>query len=82
MYSACLSPESFAIHYMHLAGLLACFLFTAFPSRHWRNSGCSVNISRLRRDETHSYGDSAGISPDFPFNPSRLGGIGDQMLQM
>jgi hypothetical protein len=24
------------------------------------------------RDETHSYGDSAGFTPDFPFNPFRL----------
>jgi hypothetical protein len=33
IYSACLSPESVAIHHVHLAGLLARFLFTAFPSR-------------------------------------------------
>jgi hypothetical protein len=25
------------------------------------------------RIETHSYGDSAGITPDFPFNPAEAG---------
>ncbi len=42
IYSACLSPESVATN-IYLAGLLACFLFTAFPSRINRDSGCSVN---------------------------------------
>jgi hypothetical protein len=57
----------------YLAGLLACFLFTAFPSRLSRDSGCSVNFFPLKRNETHSYGDSAGITPDFPFNPAMAG---------
>jgi len=26
-----------------------------------------------RTNETHSYGDSAGITPDFPFNPDTRG---------
>jgi hypothetical protein len=57
-----------------LAGLLACFLFTAFPYR----SGLAETeqwlqckqFFRIIRNETHSYGDSAGIAPDFPFNPA------------
>jgi hypothetical protein len=75
MYSACLSPESVAIIDLYLAGLLACFLFTAFPSRPEAAQWRSVNHFRTAlggTDETHSYGDSAGITPDFPFNPSRL----------
>src|ERR1700676_5576013 len=57
---------------MYLAGLLACFLFTAFPSRLRRDSGRSVNSSFFS-EETYSYGDSAGITPDFPFNPALRG---------
>jgi hypothetical protein len=34
-----LSPESSVIKEIHLAGLLACSLFTAFPPRFNRNSG-------------------------------------------
>ena len=59
---------------MHLAGLLACFLFTAFPSCHLADSGLSINSfcfpHAAGQIETYSYGDSAGITPDFPFNPA------------
>jgi len=42
-------PKALRLIY-YLAGLLACFMFTAFPSRSKRDSGRSVNsFSRLWR---------------------------------
>ena len=35
----------------------------------WRSVNLLL-ITLCDKHETHSYGDSAGISPDFPFNPS------------
>jgi hypothetical protein len=41
----------------------------AFPWRDSRHSGKVYQfVSRFVRDGYYSYGDSAGITPDFPFN--------------
>jgi hypothetical protein len=41
----------------------------AFPWRGSRHSGKEYqDVSRLEREGYYSYGDSAGIKPDFPFN--------------
>ena len=59
------------------AGLLACFLLIAFPSHPGcagsKKVACGINSSAYNAIETHSYGDSAGFSPDFPFNPAIRG---------
>jgi hypothetical protein len=49
---------------MHQAGLLALLHFLTFPCEQWF---CERNVL-LFADGNYSYGDSAGIEPDFPFN--------------
>ncbi len=53
---------------MHQAGLLAQPHFR--PSR--LRSGLWKKWSRRGRGGLYSYGDSAGMEPDFPFNEFRL----------
>jgi hypothetical protein len=53
---------------MHQAGLLAQPHFQ--PSR--LRSGLWRKWPRCGRDGLYSYGDSAGMEPDFPFNEFRL----------
>jgi len=55
---------------MHQAGLLALLHFLTFPCEQWF---CERNVL-LFADGNYSYGDSAGIEPDFPFNefPQRV----------
>jgi hypothetical protein len=51
---------------MILAGLLACALPVYLPIRNWRTV---VEVVPAIYYGIYSYGDSAGLSPDFPFNP-------------
>jgi hypothetical protein len=51
-----------------------------------RNSGISSTISLIQNpvfagsdEASYSYGDSAGFSPDFPFNPDKSGTKPKQM---
>jgi hypothetical protein len=67
-----LSPESSVINNLpgRSSGLFPVY---CLPTPAERDSGCSVNIFRFVTCRTHSYGDSAGFTPDFPFNPDFAG---------
>jgi hypothetical protein len=55
---------------MMLAGLLACLVSDTFPSLigQWYVDRTVANLFDFH-ERAYSYGDSAGIKPDFPFNP-------------
>jgi len=59
---------------MYMAGLLAWFEPDTFPSRRRRDSGMKIRQKwrqpLIAIHQPYSYGDSAGIAPDFPFNPA------------
>jgi hypothetical protein len=62
---------------MNRAGLLACTRPVYLPIRKNADSGmrsyrsCPGNASGDAPGGTYSYGDSAGLTPDFPFNDEK-----------
>jgi hypothetical protein len=63
-----------------VAGLLACSLLKYLPitniARQWFEESAEVKMKKSSFSFTlkaYSYGDSAGITPDFPFNPAVAG---------
>jgi hypothetical protein len=54
---------------LHLAGLLAWLrVCNGLPGKCQWHGGCTSS-AWFGKIEIYSYGDSAGIAPDFPFNP-------------
>ncbi len=72
IYSACFSPESVAINMLpgRSSGLFPVY---CLPILRFAGQWPQCKQFRFKRIETHSYGDSAGITPDFPFNPALAG---------
>jgi hypothetical protein len=68
-YISGLSPESSLIKYFMRQVFWLNLNLVAFPWRDSRHSGKNYqDVYRITRDGYYSYGDSAGIKPDFPFN--------------
>jgi hypothetical protein len=62
---------------LHQAGLLALPHFLTFPCEQWF---CGRNVLQIAAS-IYSYGDSAGIKPDFPFNEISLTGFQPNALR-
>ena len=66
----------------YLAGLLARFLFTAFPSRQRRDSGRSVNSPAQGRMKLTATGIAPVLHRTSLLTPPVYSGTGDQIMQM
>lgn len=65
------SPQLFTrkpVIIVELAGLLARIFFEHLPAE-WFQQWLSLMVHSKINAPAYSYGDSAGLTPDFPFNP-------------
>ena len=78
-YISCLSPESLNDNNCTWQVFWLALLLNTFPSlimiRQWYVDCAELMSETNQHSRAYSYGDSAGFTPDFPFNPERSGTI-------